>query len=81
MKSEDPETATPSTTGRISCKRRLLEKYVVTVVSMYLSTNFVQYTFGDFTLRKVDSHWILSFVTISSMNWLSDFLYERYRGA
>ena len=80
MKSEDPETAAPPT-SRISFKRRLLEKYVVTVVSMYLSTNFVQYTFGDFTLRKVDSHWILSFVTISSMNWLSDFLYERYRGA
>ena len=78
MKSEDPEAATPST-SRISFKRRLLEKSVVIGVSMYLTANFIQYTIGDFTPGKADSHWILSFVIMSSMNWLSDFLYERYR--
>lgn len=79
MKSEDPETETPPT-SRISYKRRLLEKYVVMAVSMYLTANVVQYTLGDFKLGKADSHWILSFVIIGSVNWLSDFLYEKYRG-
>ncbi|PKY01207.1 hypothetical protein P168DRAFT_59945 [Aspergillus campestris IBT 28561] len=79
MKTEDPETADPSQTARISLKRQSLEKCVVTMVALYLGGEFIYYVLGDLVPGKANNHPILTFLILFSVQWLFDYLYRRYR--
>lgn len=80
MKTEDPENADSSHTTRISFKRQLLEKCVVTMVALYLAGEFIYYTLGDLVPGRANNHPILRFLILFSAQWLFDYLYRRYRG-
>lgn len=74
MKTEDQDSSNPYT-AKVSKARQLMERCVVQCV-----TTLVTNTFDHIFFTQVDNHLVFRFVFYFSFYWLSNFLYEKYRG-
>lgn len=74
MKTENQDSSNPHT-AKVSKARQLMERCVVQSV-----TTLIASTFDHIFFTPVDNHFALRFVLYFSFYWLSNFLYEKYRG-
>lgn len=74
MKTEDQDSSNAHT-AKVSKARQLMERCVVQSVTTLLTN-----TFDHIFFTQVDNHFAFRFVFYFLFYWLSNFLYEKYRG-
>ncbi|KAL4894403.1 hypothetical protein BDV59DRAFT_175408 [Aspergillus ambiguus] len=79
MKTEYSGKSDPSHPVQMSFSRRMLEKGALVIVAGYVSLNLSNLILGKVPRGACDEHCVLRYLLISSMIWLSQSLYDRYR--